>query len=176
LYKLANTLAPEHYAMIVPDDITTQITAIHASPTRLVLVFAGAGSLGLAWLHAIAGSSRTILEAIDAYAPRSLADITDHLAAPAVSAATAQAMAAWAYRRAQTLSEGNWPLLGVGLTAAIRTDRPRRGADHAFLAIQSATTLSVEHLVLSQQSRLEQEIEVSRWLIEAIGRAVAPPP
>jgi len=160
--------------VIVPTDIVPQITAIHASPTRLVLVFAGAGSLGLAWLHAIAGSSRTILEAVDAYAPRSLAEITGHLEASAVSAATAQAMAIWAYRRAQTLSEGNWPLLGVGLTAAIRTDRQRRGADHAFLAIQSATTLNIEHLALSQQSRLEQEIQVSRWLIAVIGRAVVP--
>jgi len=162
--------------VIVPTDIVPQITAIHASPTRLVLVFAGAGSLGLAWLHAIAGSSRTILEAVDAYAPRSLAEITGHLEASAVSAATAQAMAIWAYRRAQTLSEGNWPLLGVGLTAALRTDRPRRGADHAFLAIQSATACNVEHLVLNQQSRLEQEIAVSRWLIAAIERAGGPAP
>ncbi len=96
--------------MIVPPDLIEPITAIHAAPHRLVLAFAGAGSLGLAWLHAIAGSSRTILEAIDAYSPPSLAQLTGNLAAPAVSALTAQAMATWAYQRAQALSSGEWPL------------------------------------------------------------------
>jgi hypothetical protein len=105
---------------MVPTDTVPQITAIHASPTQGGLVFTGAGSLGLVWLHAIAGSSGTIPAAVDAYAPRSPAGMTGHLEASAVRAATAQAMAIWAYRRAQTLSEGNWPLLGVALTAALR--------------------------------------------------------
>ncbi|MGQ9482327.1 hypothetical protein [Chloroflexus sp.] len=159
---------------MIPPDIAEQISAIHAAPTRLVLVFAGAGSLGLAWLHAIAGSSRTVLEAIDAYSSRSLATITGNLNAPAVSATTAQAMATWAYHRAQTLSDGDWPLLGVGLTAAILTDRHRHGVDHAFLAIQSATGILLDHLDLphTNQHRLDQEIMVSRWLIAHIARVV----
>ncbi|MDW8405126.1 hypothetical protein [Chloroflexus sp.] len=159
--------------MIVPPDLVKCIAAIHAAPHRLVLAFAGAGSLGLAWLHAIAGSSRTVLEAIDAYSSRSRLALTGDIGAPAVSAETAQAMAAWAYRRAQVLSEGEWPLLGVGLTAAIITDRQRRGADHAFLSIQSAAGLQTGHLTLDRanQQRSDQEILVSRWLIGEIARA-----
>ncbi|WP_322816301.1 hypothetical protein [Chloroflexus sp.] len=159
---------------MIPPDIAEQISDIHAAPTRLVLIFAGAGSLGLAWLHAIAGSSRTVLEAIDAYSPRSLATITGNLNAPAVSAVTAQAMATWAYHRAQTLSDGDWPLIGVGLTAAILTDRRRRGADHAFLAIHRATDTILDHLNLpcTDQHRIDQEIIVSRWLIAHIAQVV----
>ncbi len=158
--------------MIIPSDIADLIVAIHTAPHRLVLAFAGAGSLGLAWLHAIAGSSRTVLEAVDAYSSRSRQTLTGTIDAPAVSAVTAQAMAAWAYRRAQNLSDGEWPLLGVGLTAAIITDRERRGGDHAFLAIQSAAGVHVAHLTMprAHQQRLDQEILVSRWLIGEIAR------
>ncbi|MFN3372420.1 MAG: hypothetical protein ACK44M_02490 [Chloroflexus sp.] len=159
--------------IMIPPDLAKRITAIHAAPHRLVLAFAGAGSLGLAWLHAIAGSSRTVLEAVDAYSSRSRMALTGAIKAPAVSAETAQAMARWAYRRAQALSDGEWPLLGVGLTAAIITDRERRGADQAFLAICTATGIETDHLALARtnQQRIDQEILISRWLIEGIARA-----
>ncbi|WP_298819487.1 hypothetical protein [Chloroflexus sp.] len=158
--------------MIIPDDVAMLVIAIHAAPHRLVLAFAGAGSLGLAWLHAVAGSSRTVLEAIDAYSAQSRQSLTGVINAPAVSAVTAQAMATWAYRRAQSLSDGAWPLLGVGLTAAIATDRERRGADRAFLAIQSAVGVQTAHLTMTRdQQRIDQEMLVSRWLINEIARA-----
>ena len=47
------------------------IAQIHASAHKLVFEFAGAGSLALFWLHGVPGSSRTILEATDRYAPAS---------------------------------------------------------------------------------------------------------
>lgn len=54
------------------------IRAMHASPTMLVYEFAGAGSHALAWLHAVGGSSRTVLEAVDRYAAGSLEEaVTD---------------------------------------------------------------------------------------------------
>ena len=40
--------------------ITKTIEAIHGSAHQLVLEFAGAASMGLFWLHAVPGSSRTI--------------------------------------------------------------------------------------------------------------------
>ncbi len=163
--------------IMIPPDLAERITAIHAASHRLVLAFAGAGSVGLAWLHAIAGSSRTVLEALDAYSMRSRIAITGAINAPAVSAETAQAMAAWAYRRAHVLCEGEWPLLGVGLTAAIITDRERRGADQAFLAIHTATGIETGHLALARanQQRIDQEMLISRWLIDEIARACGIP-
>jgi hypothetical protein len=48
------------------DALTRQIIeSVHASGTRLVYEFTDAGSFALAWLHAVAGSSRTVLEATE---------------------------------------------------------------------------------------------------------------
>lgn len=149
------------------------IRAIHDAPPRLVYAFTGAGSLALHQLHAVAGSSRTVLEAVDCYAPRSLAALVGGSPAQAVSTATAEALAAWAWQRAAVLAEGPWPLLGVGCTAAIATDRVRRGADRAVVAVRSATARWHYDLQLArgQRARADEEALVSRLVILAIAAA-----
>jgi len=161
----------------LPADVAVAVAAIHAAPPRLALAFAGAGSLGLHWLHAVAGSSRTLLEARDCYAPRSLAAVVSQPPGQAVSAATAQAMAAWALGHAAALAEGDWPLLGVGCTAAIATDRERRGLNRAFVAVAAAGGAHAYALVLEKGARerpAEEEL-VSRLLLRAIARACGAP-
>lgn len=158
--------------MMPPDEIARAVAAIHAAPPRLVYVFAGAGGLALHWLHAVAGSSRTVLEARDCYAPRSLAEVVGAAPAQAVSADTAGAMAAWAHARAAALAEGPWPLLGVACTAAIATDRERRGADRAHVAVWDGRAPAAYALsLLKGAPRHAQEELVSRLVIEAIARA-----
>lgn len=127
--------------MIPSQAIIHVVRAIHAAPPRLVYVFAGAGSLALYWLHATAGSSRTVLEALDCYAPRALAEAAGGAPAQAVSVTTAGALARRALARAALLSECAAPLLGVACTAAIATDRARRGADRACVAVCGPLTL-----------------------------------
>lgn len=157
-----------------PPDVAAAVAAIHAAPPRLVLAFAGAGSAALHWLHAVAGSSRTVLEALDCYAPRSLAEITGELGEPAVSAATALAMADWALERAAALAEGDWPLLGVGCTAAITTERTRRGENRAIVALHSsAGELRLYELRLEKgaRGRLAEEELVARLILRAVAAA-----
>ncbi len=101
-----------------------------------MLEFAGAGSLGLFWLHAVGGSSRTILEATDRYAATSLADLLGGTPEQVVARETAVDMATHAYRRAMRLTDGAADCLGVGCTAAIATDRARRGADRCWIAVR----------------------------------------
>ncbi|WP_205703949.1 hypothetical protein [Candidatus Chloroploca sp. Khr17] len=157
--------------------VNQTIVAIHAAPPRLVYVCAGAGSLALAWLHAVAGSSRTILEARDVYAPRALAELVADPSPQAVSATTALALANWALQRARTLSEGDWPLLGVACTAAIATDRVRQGADRAFVAVASPNHPWLGALTLREPGatlvadRVTQEAAISEFVISAIARA-----
>lgn len=127
------------------------VAAIHAAPAQIVYVFAGAGSRLLWELHRIPGSSRTVLEAVDCYAPRSLAHLIGALPRQAVSRATAQAMAQWAYKRAGELAEGDPPLFGLSCTAALATDRVRRGHDRCVMAIQSRTGRQSYSLTLDQQ-------------------------
>ncbi|MFV9503290.1 MAG: hypothetical protein AB4911_01860 [Oscillochloridaceae bacterium umkhey_bin13] len=169
---------------LLPTPLIATISAIHAAPPRLVYAFAGAGSLALFWLHAVAGSSRTVLEAVDCYAPGSLASIAGTALAPAVSPATAAAMADWAYARAIMLADQPGPLLGIACTAAITTDRTRRGADRAFVAVRGPTGPRRYALNLrdgnnpTTRDRLGQEYLVSHLVLMAIAEACdlpAPP-
>ncbi len=156
--------------MLYAPDLTPLIQAIHDAPPRLVYVFAGAGSLALHWLHAVAGSSRTLLEARDCYAPRSLAAVLGAPPARAVSVETASTMATWAWNHAANLAEDPWPLLGVGCTAAIASDRARRGADRAVVAVRSASATRIYELFLDKEHRdraAEEEL-ISRLVILAI--------
>lgn len=157
--------------MSLPDDIAQAVAAIHAAPPRLVYAFAGAGALALHWLHAVAGSSRTVLEARDCYAPASLAELLGGPPAQAVGAETAAAMAGWAARRAAALAESDWPLLGVACTAAVATDRARRGADRACVAVAGpGETIVYEVSLLRGAGRAAHEQLVSRLVVEAIAR------
>ena len=121
---------------------------VHDLPHAAVFEVTGAGTQGLAWLHAAAGSSRTVLEATDRY---NIAALTDALGDPprhAVSVEVAQRLAARARARAlQLLGEGeSQPAVGVSATATIATDRPKRGRRGAALAVE--TGLGVASLSL----------------------------
>lgn len=148
------------------------VAQIHATPPQVVYTFAGAGSLALWELHRVPGSSRTLLEAIDCYAPRSLAGLLGAPPAQAVSAETAQAMARWAYARASQLAEADHPPLGIGCTAALATDRARRGADRCALAVCGSAGTQHYALTLSKgRGREGQERLVAQLVIGALARA-----
>jgi hypothetical protein len=155
------------------------ITSIHQTPHRLVFEFAGAGSLALFWLHSVPGSSRTVLEATDRYATASLADLIGTTPEKFVSAATARAMAEAAYRRALRLTDGAAPCLGVACTAAIATDRVKRGDHGCSVAVYDGATLRVSRLTLAKgaRDRAGEEALISLLIIRAIAEAcgVAPP-
>jgi hypothetical protein len=156
-------------------DATLQqaIEQIHASAHKLVLEFAGAGSLALYQLHSVAGSSRTIIEATDRYASTSLADLLGELPGQFVSRETAAAMAGRAYRRAMRLAEPGTLCLGVACTAAIATDRVRRGEDRCWIAVRDSAGVSSYGLVMLKgaRDRLGEEQLVSQLLLRAIAEA-----
>ena len=119
------------------------VYALHATPQRAVIEVAGAGTLGVSWLHAVGGSSRTVLEATDRYCCASLASLLGAMPAHAVAGAVAVAMAEAARRRARLLAGEETPVIGAACTAALASDRPRRGADRAFVAVAGALGTSV---------------------------------
>ncbi len=104
----------------------------------LVYEFAGAGSEALAWLHAVGGSSRTVLEAVDRYAAASLAGVLGREPERAVSPEVAAALAAHARRRAAELAPADVPIIGVGCSATIATDRTKRGSHGVCLAVEGS--------------------------------------
>ncbi len=146
------------------------ITAIHAAAPMVNIEFAGAGAQALAWLHAVGGSSRTILEATDRYAASSIIDavgfVPDQFSSPRV----ARALAMHAFMRACSLTSAQTPVAGIGCTAAIATERLKRGAHRCFLAVCDARGIMSYALTLSKGRRTRQQEEqvVSLLILKAV--------
>ena len=100
-------------------------------------------------------------------------DWVGHEPAQFVSLDTARDMAKAAYRRALRLREESPPVLGLGCTAAIATDRPRRGEHRCHLVIWSETGTANYSLQLAkgQRDRAGEEEVVSRLLVQALAGA-----
>jgi hypothetical protein len=157
-------------------DARALVERIHATPHRLVYAFAGAGAKSLYWLHDVPGSSRTVLEATDHYHPESLRDALGRAPGGSASGGTAGALAAVSNDRAKVVTHADaspTPTLGVGVAAALATDRMRRGEDRAHVA--SCDALGTSGVTLKFEkgawSRHDQETLVSRWALTEIAHA-----
>ncbi len=154
------------------------IGEVHAAPHQLVLEFAGAGSLALYWLHSVAGSSRTLLEATDRYSAAALRDLLKLQPEQSVSVATACAMAQRAYERASELSRQSAPpyqavpLLGVSCTATIATDYAKRSEHRCVVAVQRAIDSTAYSLKLQKglRDRAGEEMLIGWLIVRAIVR------
>jgi hypothetical protein len=104
--------------------------ALHTSQVKCVLAVTGGGASALAALLAVPGASRTILECLVPYHDAALSDFLGFRPEHSCSIATAHAMARRAFERAERLASGE-PVFGLGCTASLATDRPKRG-DHRF--------------------------------------------
>jgi hypothetical protein len=149
------------------------IEAIHQALPMLVLEFTGAGSQALAWLHSQGGSSRTILEANDRYAAASLVETIGFEPEQFASQPVAQALALRAYLRAMRLARPNIPVIGVGCTAAIATDRLTRGDHRGYVATYEGRQMTHYGLTLTKGLRTRQEEEqvVSLLILRAIAKS-----
>ena len=154
--------------------ISQMVRDIHAAECGVVLEFAGAGSLALAWLHSEGGSSRTVLEASDRYCAAAMSDLLGSTPQSFASTETAHAMAAQAYLRAARLSPEDKPWIGVGCTATIATDRQKMGQHRAVIAVQDRHGMLTFDLTLhkGKRDRAAEEEIVSRLLLTAIARGV----
>ena len=154
--------------------IRKTIEQIHASPTKVVMAITGAGSQAVAWLLSVPGASATVLEAFVPYSTKSLQNYLGQEIQQSVSEATALNMARIAYRKAVASQNGDYTFMGVSCTAAITTDRVRRGHNQAFVATWSPTERFVSHLLLEKGTRdrpAEEEI-ISRMVIKEMGRTI----
>jgi hypothetical protein len=158
-------------------DVRSLITALHAAgPCRYVLAVTGGGAGAAGWLLSVPGGSRAVLEVVVPYAEAALADFLGHRPASFCSAETGHAMAARALGRARWLAPGE-AVAGVGCTASLRSDRPKRG-DHRFhLAVHTARRAESFSLTLTKDARTrEAEEEVlDRVLLNALAEAFGVP-
>ncbi|MCB1647462.1 MAG: hypothetical protein KDI36_18515 [Pseudomonadales bacterium] len=145
------------------------IRQLHERPGYFVLAITGGGSQAIADLLAVPGASRTLLEALVPYNADSLASFLGGAPDQSCSAKTARAMAMSAFRRCQQLHQGTTPCYGVGCTAALATDRARKGENRCYVAVQSADTTLEFHLTFPRtETRPEQEQECRDLVIHAM--------
>ena len=153
--------------------VVAQVSRLHASPPLAVVAVSGAGGQALHWLLAVAGASRTLLEAQIPYSKRSLSRYLGSEPVQAASAATALEMARAAFVRALQLRDTGAPIFGVGCTASIATDRPKRG-DHSCHVGAWTPTHRVSYsvtLVKGWRDRAGEEEVASTLVLRALAEA-----
>lgn len=150
--------------------ITSTIKALHDKPHVLTYNFAGAGVDALAWLHAVAGSSRTVLEAVDCYSPTSMQELLGFEPDKFVSATVSQTLAAKALARSKKLNQSGMPCLGLSCTASIATDYKKRGLHQACISVADNLGTSTYQLILEKgaRNRDEEEALVSQLVIKVL--------
>ncbi len=157
------------------------ISALHASGRKAALAITGGGSGAISELLRVPGGSRLLIEAQVPYDAQALATFLGFAPAQASSADTAIAMARAVRARAARLVPADTDLVGLGATAALVSDRPRKGEHRFHLAFANAA--GIEHcsgvLAKGRRDRAAEEDLVARaivlWLARACGVAAPSP-
>ena len=157
------------------------ISQLHASGRKAALAITGGGSGAIGELLRIPGGSRLLIEAQVPYDAHALATFLNFTPSQASSADTAIAMARTARARAARLTPPGTDLIGLGATAALVSDRPRRGEHRFHIAVASTDRIAHCTAVLAKgrRDRAAEEDLVSRatilWLAHACGVAAPSP-
>jgi len=151
------------------------ISALHASGRKAALAITGGGSGAIGELLRVPGGSRLLIEAQVPYDTQALAAFLGFVPAQASSADTAIAMARSARERAARLVPAETDLVGLGATAALVSDRPRRGEHRFHVAAAGATGIAHCTCVLAKgrRDRAAEEDLVSRAIVLWLARVCA---
>jgi hypothetical protein len=157
------------------------ISTVHASGRKAALAITGGGSGAIGELLRVPGGSRLLIEAQVPYDALALATFLGFAPEQACSADTAIAMASNVRARAARLVPADTDLVGLGATAALVSDRPRKG-EHRF-HIAFASSARIAHctgvLAKGRRDRAAEEDIVSHaivlWLAHACGIAAPSP-
>lgn len=176
------------------------VRRVHNSGKRIIMALTGGGSGALAELLSIPGGSRSLLEAVVPYSASALTDFLKTVPEQSCSPQTAIDMATAAYRRALFLAEreASWgagsssssepptfsptEILGVGVTASLVSDRPKKGEHRIHLAIQTFDRATHSSVTLTKGARNRAEEErvtaglILRSLDDFIERSKRPLP
>jgi hypothetical protein len=170
-----------------PSDAAWQqmISTVHGSGRKAALAITGGGSGAVGELLRVPGGSRLLIEAQIPYDERALAAFLGFAPAQACSSDIAIAMAQSAWARAARLMPAGTDLVGLGATAALVSDRPRKGEHRFHIAFANAAgpNSTGAHctcvLAKGRRDRAAEEDLVSRaivlWLARACGIAAPSP-
>ena len=142
-----------------------RIERILNSGFRAVLVTTGGGSGALHALLSTPGASRFVADAQIPYSPEALERFLGEKIEHSCSPGAARKLTETAVR---DLESG---VIGISCSAALMTNRERRGDDRAFICIKTAESERLYALYFSKTSRAEQEALLSDWLLILIAQA-----
>jgi Cytidylyltransferase-like len=157
------------------------ISALHASGRKAALAITGGGSGAIGELLRVPGGSRLLIEARVPYDALALAAFLGFAPEQASSSATAIAMARSVRARTARLLPADTDVVGLGATAALVSDRPRRGEHRFHIAfVDSGRTAHCTGVMAKgRRDRAAEEDLVSRaivlWLATACGIAAPSP-
>jgi nicotinamide mononucleotide (NMN) deamidase PncC len=149
------------------------IERIHTAGRPLVVAVTGGGSGAISALLEVPGASSTVLEAIVPYAAAALKEWLGGTPDQYCSERTARAMAMAAFERARKLSDAEpRTLAGIGATASLASNRPKRGAHRIHVAWQSAmTTVVTSSTFPSESTRADEEQACTKLILDAVAEA-----
>lgn len=147
-------------------EISQAVKRIHDRPEKIAIAVTGgfAGLQQLLW--ATAGASRTLIDAAMPYDRAAFDSYVGRYGKPpekycSMEAAHALALAAFVHANELTKTQADRPrILGLGASAALATDRVRRGGDRFYVAVWGSTGIlaqaEIDDADLSKLSRLAQ--------------------
>ena len=147
------------------------IDQIHDSSLSIVIAATGGGVASISDLLLVPGASRTVIEALVPYSFPALSRLIGYPPSQAVSEEVAKQMAVACLRRAEELGEEDTPLAGVACTAALVTDRQRRGDNRAHIAVATSEGLALTNIALEKglNDRATEDRIVSDAVLRMIG-------
>jgi hypothetical protein len=157
------------------------IAAVHASGRKAALAITGGGSGAIGALLRVPGGSRLLVEAQVPYDTQALVTFLGYEPPQACSAETAIAMAHSVRTRAARLVPAGAELIGLGATAALVSDRPRRGEHRFHVAVAGSDRVAhcTGVMAKGRRDRAAEEDLVSQaivfWLAQACGVAAPSP-
>jgi hypothetical protein len=153
--------------------IRSLIEALHQRNRKIVLAMTGGGAGAAGLILSVPGGSRTILEIHVPYHDNSLVDFLGSPPEHYCSVETARNMARRAYDRGRWLIPVG-EVVGVGATASLATDRPKKGPHRFHLAVQTIDQVLIYSLELTKgaRDRETEEAVLDAVLLNALAEAV----
>ena len=151
------------------------ISRIHESPFKLVIVSSGGGTNAISAMLGVAGASNTVLESYIPYAKESLDAYLNKQPDHYCSLDTSLSMAARAFQKAKNIMPDTNPkyLLGISVTASLVTTYKKLGEHKFYITLQTQSyskTISCQ-LEKGSRSRDEEESLVSAYIFMLITEA-----
>lgn len=134
-------------------NVPSVIAELHAAPAHWVLAVSGGGASAAAELLRVPGGSRSLLEVVVPYHENALAEFLGFHPEHACTVATSQALARRALDRARWLSPGGSNVFGLGCTASLVSDRPKRGDHRIHVSTAGQERLHTWSLTLTKGAR-----------------------